>query len=73
MVLKKGGIRGASDDYYFVIETKGTNDLGDTKALTDSEIYKIKCAIQHFAALGVDARVNYHAPIKDYVSFKNAL
>lgn len=73
VVLKKGGIRGESDDYYFVIETKGTNDLGDTKALTDNEIYKIKCAIQHFAALGVEARVNYHAPVKDYASFKKAL
>ena len=70
VVLKKGGIRGEKDDFYFVIETKGTNDLGDTKALTDSEIYKIKCAIRHFEALGVEARVNYHAPIKDYRIFK---
>ena len=70
VVLKKGGIRGGKDEFYFVIETKSTNDINDTKALKDDEIYKIKCAISHFEALGVEARVNYLAPIKDYRIFK---
>lgn len=70
VVLRRGGIRGGMDDYYFVIETKGTNDIDDKSALKESEVYKIKCAIEHFAALGVEARVNYHAPIKDYPTFK---
>ena len=36
---------GDETEFYFVIETKGTNDINDKKALTESEVYKIKCAI----------------------------
>ena len=72
LVLKKKKIRAESEnEYYFVIETKGTNSIDDRKALTENEIYKIKCAIKHFEALGIEAKVDYLAPIKEYTSFKN--
>ena len=34
----------------------------------ESEIYKIECAVKHFATLGVE--VQYKAPVKDYQYFK---
>jgi type III restriction enzyme len=72
LVLKKRKIRAESkSEYYFVIETKGTNNLDDRKTLTENEIYKIKCSIKHFEALGIDTKVNYIAPVKDYDMFKN--
>ncbi|MFA7230193.1 MAG: DEAD/DEAH box helicase family protein [Victivallaceae bacterium] len=72
LVMKKRKIRDdSSSEYYFVIETKGTNDITDRKALTENEIYKIKCAVKHFEALGIEAKVNYCAPIKEYSTFKN--
>ena len=72
LVLKKKKIRAESEnEYYFVIEIKGTNSIDDRKALTENEIYKIKCAIKHFEALGIEAKVDYLAPIKEYTSFKN--
>lgn len=71
LVLKKRKIREEnSSEYYFVIETKGTNNIDDRKALTENEIYKIRCAIKHFEALGIEAKVNYLAPIKEYDIFK---
>ncbi|MCL6591026.1 MAG: DEAD/DEAH box helicase family protein [Firmicutes bacterium] len=71
MVLKKRKIRDdEAYEYYFVIETKGTNNIDDRKALTDNEIYKMKCAIKHFEALGIEARINYLAPVKDFDDFK---
>lgn len=57
-------------EFYFVVETKGTNELSDKKALRESEVYKIRCAMKHFDALGVDARVHYDAPVKEYPVFK---
>ncbi|MGE3063162.1 MAG: DEAD/DEAH box helicase family protein [bacterium] len=72
LVLKKNKLREESgSEYYFVIETKGTNSLDDRKSLTENEIYKIKCAVKHFEALGIEAKVNYLAPIKEYSTFKN--
>ena len=72
LVFKKKKIRDTHEsEYYFVIETKGTNNIDDRKALTESEIYKIKCAIKHFEALGIEAKVNYLAPIKEFETFKN--
>jgi len=56
-------------EYYFVIETKSTNNVEDRKALTDSERWKIKCALKHFDALGLEAKLDYRpyvAPVKDY-------
>jgi len=71
LVLKKKKIREQHDsEYYFVIETKGTNNIDDRKSLLESEIYKIKCAIKHFEALGIEAKVNYIAPVKEYDAFK---
>lgn len=72
LILKKRKIRDEqSSEYYFVIETKGTNDIHDRKALTENEMYKIKCAVKHFEALGIEAKINYTAPIKEYSTFKN--
>ena len=59
---------GDENEFYFVIETKGTNDINDKKALTESEVYKIRCAMKHFEKLGLD--VQYKAPVKEYSYFK---
>lgn len=59
---------GNENEFYFVVETKGTNDINDKKALKESEVYKIKCAMKHFAALGID--VEYKAPVKEFNYFK---
>jgi type III restriction enzyme len=70
LVLKRRALRdGTEGEYYFVIETKSTNNLDDATALTDSERWKIKCAIKHFDALGIEAKLAYRpyvAPVKDY-------
>ncbi len=42
-----------------------------SKPLRESEVYKIKCAMKHFGALGVDAHVNCDAPVKEYSVFKS--
>lgn len=69
IVMKRKSLRdGKESEFYFVIETKGTNDIHDKKALKESEVYKIECALKHFATLGVD--VHYKAPVKDYQYFK---
>lgn len=69
IVMKRKSLRdGKESEFYFVIETKGTNDIKDKKALKESEVYKIKCALKHFATLGVD--VQYKAPVKEYQYFK---
>lgn len=69
IVMKRKSLRDSNEsEFYFVIETKGTNDINDKKSLKESEIYKIQCAIKHFATLGVD--VQYKAPVKDYQYFK---
>jgi len=44
-------------ELYFVIETKSTNDLNDTHALTEDECTKIQCAVKHFQALGIRAEI----------------
>ena len=67
--MKRKSLRdGKESEFYFVIETKGTNDINNKKALKESEIYKIECALKHFATLGVE--VHYKAPVKDYQYFK---
>jgi len=69
VVMKHKSLRsGSENEFYFVIETKGTNNIDDKKALTASEIYKIKCALKHFDSLGVE--VHYKAPVKEYNHFK---
>ncbi len=62
------GGQGNESEFYFVIETKGTNDINDKKSLKESEVYKIECALKHFATLGVE--VQYKAPVKNYQYFK---
>ena len=69
IVMKRKSLRdGYASEFYFVVETKGTNDINDKKSLKESEIYKIQCALKHFATLGVE--VQYKAPVKDYQYFK---
>ena len=70
IVMKKKALRdGSESEFYFVIETKGTNNINDKAALTPAEKFKIECALQHFKALGIEAR--YKAPVKDYTYFKD--
>jgi len=72
VVFRRKRLRDSQEtEFYFVVETKGTNELSDAKALRQSEVYKIKCAMKHFEALGVDARIHYDAPVKDYPVFKS--
>ncbi len=75
LMLKRRGLRdGNTNEFYFVIETKGTNSLDDASALTAGELFKIKCAQKHFAALGIDTAVDYKAPVQEYQrDFKNTL
>ena len=69
LVMKRKSLKtGSESEYYFVIETKGTNDINDKKALTEGEVYKIRCAMKHFETLGVE--VQYKAPVKEYAYFK---
>jgi type III restriction enzyme len=71
LVLKKKRIREeGGSDYFFVIETKGTNDIEDRKSLTRDEAYKIRCAMKHFEALGIETKIDYIAPVKEYSTFK---
>ncbi|MCZ7671326.1 MAG: hypothetical protein M5U34_31440 [Chloroflexi bacterium] len=49
VVRRRQGIREQIEgEYYFVIETKGTNDINDTKALREDEKYKMICAKKAF-------------------------
>ena len=65
IVLKQRRLRDGHDrEFYFVVETKGTNDPHDAKALTEAERLKIQCALKHFQALGVE--IDYLAPVKEY-------
>jgi len=69
LVMKSKSLKsGDENEFYFVVETKGTNNLNDKKALTESEIYRISCAVKHFEALGV--KVHYKAPVKEYNYFR---
>ncbi|MFV8334256.1 DEAD/DEAH box helicase family protein [Flavobacterium sp. GSP14] len=69
LVMKRKSLKtGSETEFYFVIETKGTNDIHDKKALKESEIYKIRCAMKHFQKLGLE--VQYKAPVKEFSYFK---
>lgn len=71
VVLKKKKIHQSTDEeFYFVVEVKGTNDINDKKSLKQSEVFKIMCAEKHFEKLGIDTNLKYIAPVKDYVKFK---
>jgi type III restriction enzyme len=46
VVLKRKQLKtGIENEYYFVIETKGTNDINDKKP-NESDIYKFQCAFK---------------------------
>lgn len=70
VVRRRRGVREQEEnEYYFVVETKGTGDIHDTKALREDERYKIECAKKHFERLGILAHLEYaiyHAPVQDY-------
>lgn len=69
LVMKRKSLKsGLEGEFYFVIETKGTNQITDKSALTESEVYRIKCAMKHFEALGIE--VHYKAPVKEFSYFK---
>ena len=70
VVLKRVSLRNNQEqqEYYFVVEIKGTNDINDKKALTPHEKARIECAIKHFRSLGIEAC--YKAPIREYSTFK---
>lgn len=69
LVMKRKSLKtGNESEFYFVVETKGTNNINDKKALTESEAYRIRCALKHFEALGVE--VHYKAPVKEYSYFR---
>ena len=70
VVLKRMLLKPNQDqqEYYFVVEIKGTNDLSDKKALTEYEKARIECAFKHFRSLGIEAY--YKAPIREYDKFK---
>ena len=74
LIMKRKNLRdGNENEFYFVIETKGTNDINDKKALTESEVYKIRCAMKHFEKLGLEVQYKapiFKAPIKEYNYFK---
>lgn len=55
LVLRSTSLKdaGSRDVFHFIIETKGTNDLNDARALTDDERRRIECAMRHFAAIGI--------------------
>jgi len=65
VIVRKKGLRDEDvQDYYFVVETKSTNDLDDG-TLREEEVARIKYAIKHFEALGIST-LSYIAPVKDY-------
>ncbi len=70
LVLKRRRLKTPEEqEYYFVVETKSTNNIDDQRALTEVERLKIRCAMKHFEALGIEARleyVPYAAPVRDY-------
>lgn len=83
LVLRDPSLKGGErDELYFVIETKGTNDLDHPRALTEDERRRIRCAMKHFEAIGIrtitplphqapaqpelTGRDAYVAPVKDY-------
>ena len=55
--------------FYFIVETKGTNNKGDLKPVEQA---KIDCGTAHFKALGIcvdSTDSDYFAPVKDWDGF----
>ena len=71
VVLRRRHLRDSEEaEFYFVVETEGTNELADKKAFRESEVCKSKCVMKHFDVLGGDANVSYEAPVTEYSVFK---
>ena len=69
IVMKRKELKNGNErEFYFVIETKSTNNIDDRKELTESAWFKIQCAVKHFRALGIEAQ--YKAPVSDFAYFK---
>ncbi len=70
LVLRRKKLKTLDEhEYYFVVETKSTNNIDDKRGLTEVERLKIRCAMKHFEALGIEARLEYlpyAAPVQDY-------
>ncbi len=70
LVLKRRKLRTSDEqEFYFVVETKSTNNIDDQRGLTEAERLKIRCAMKHFEALGIVAMLDYvpyAAPVRDY-------
>ena len=70
LVLKRRRLKTPDEqEYYFVVETKSTNNIDDKRGLTEVERLKIRCAMKHFEALGIEAKLEYlpyAAPVRDY-------
>ncbi|KKQ11338.1 MAG: Type III site-specific deoxyribonuclease [candidate division WS6 bacterium GW2011_GWC2_36_7] len=62
---KKDLEKGGETKYYFVVETKGTDEWNELK---EEEKMKIECAVKHFEAIGFE---KYMAPIKNLNSLKS--
>jgi len=70
VVLKRISLRNSEEqqEYYFVVEIKGTNYITDKRALTPHEIARMEFAKKHFTSLGIEAV--YKAPIREFSTFK---
>lgn len=65
LVLEKKSLEDSSETkYYFVVETKGSEEW---EQLKETEKNKIRCAIKHFEAIGFE---QYLAPITSFNNFK---
>ncbi len=51
--------------FYFVVETKGTNDPSE---LRSDELAKIQCAVEHFKSIGLE---EYFAPVDSLSALRN--
>jgi type III restriction enzyme len=67
-VVENSDMQTNKSRFHFVVETKSTRNILE---LTQDEQIKIKCAIKHFEALGIEPITNakYLAPIRDKEHF----
>lgn len=72
VVLKRNDLETTANEFelYFVVETKGTNDINDKSSLTEHEVFLMKAACKHFQKLDIDAKIFYNAPVQDFSTFK---
>ena len=74
LLLTKSIYNQKSSVLFFVVETKGTNNIDDKHQLSLSESQKMKYAKKHFKALGINVIslpvAKYVAPVNAYETFK---